>query len=272
MAVKVFAFAICALALSASSPILDAVFGGRTAQAQQMGSPARLARQPYTASYETTQVRTLSDRSTVTRQTTVVVAVDAQGRRMTATTWVAQAGQARKTHIAVFNPIAHTRLSWVSPGNEVTVSAMPIRATMPCPSGAAEQSIFIVRPGSEAKPLSVKSTVEDLGIETIQGVEARGKRTTTTIPAGAVRNSEPLVRTVELWTAVAPGLRGMVAREVIDDPQSGKTAKELVRFNETEPDPSVFRVPPRYKIVNREVKIDACTEAEEFEPAAPSSQ
>ena len=272
MAVKVFAFIIWALALSALSPIPYAVSERRTAQAPQMGSPARQTRQPYTASYETTQVRTLADRTTVTRQSTVVVAVDAQGRRMTATTWAAQAGQAQKTHIVVFDPVAHTLLRWASPGKEVTVSAMPIRATGPCPPGAAAQSILIARPGSGTKPQSVKSTVEDLGIEKIQGVAARGKRTTTTIPAGAVGNSEPLVHTVELWTAVAPGLRSMVAREVIDDSQSGKTTRELVRLNETAPDPSVFRVPPLYRIVNREVRIDACPDAEEFEPAAPPSQ
>ena len=66
---------------------------------------------------------------------------------------------------------------------------------------------------SGSKPL-----IEDLGTDTIQGVEAHGRRITTTIPAGEIGNAAPLVRTRETWMAVAPTLQGLVVRENSDDP------------------------------------------------------
>lgn len=112
--------------------------------------------------------------------------------------------------------------------------------------------------------------MEDLGTETIAGIEARGRRTVTTTPAGAIGNNEPLVRTSEMWTAVAPGLRGLVASQVSDDPQSGKTDKELVNLNQSEPDPSVFEPPAEYEIVSKDAPVPICAGSEKVEqPMAP---
>jgi len=98
-----------------------------------------------------------------------------------------------------------------------------------------------------------RPVIENLGNDTILGVEARGRRVTTIIPAGAIGNDEPLIRTTETWTAVAPGLFGLVVREATDDPQAGKTTKELESLAQDEPDASVFQPPAGYEIVNKEV-------------------
>jgi hypothetical protein len=76
-----------------------------------------------------------------------------------------------------------------------------------------------------------------------------------------------LVSNVELWEAIAPGLTGLVVREVSEDAQSGKTSNELVKFRQSEPDAAVFRPPAGYEIVNREVGIDPCTSFEGMEPS-----
>jgi len=43
-----------------------------------------------------------------------------------------------------------------------------------------------------------------------QDVRARGRRYTTTIPAGAAGRDAPLVNTVEGWTALACQLNGLI--------------------------------------------------------------
>jgi hypothetical protein len=113
-----------------------------------------------------------------------------------------------------------------------------------------------------------------MGTQTIQGVVAQGRRTTRTTPSvyiGKDKKHKPPVcttevSTVEQWKAIAPGLTGLVVREVSEDAQLGKTSKELVRFSQSEPDAAVFRPPSGYEIVNREVGTDSCLNFEGIEP------
>jgi len=264
-------FLFCAAALSLVLPSSSQISENRTVRVQT-GDSAHDARLPYMAEFKTTQSRTLGDGSTMTQETREVVAVDSQGRRMTATTTILSAGDRTSvTRFTVLDPMAHTRIKWVSPGKEVTVSAVPIPAASQSSCGWASFSIGVIeRPGKRTKPPSVKTTVEDLGTETIQGVEARGRGTTTTTTrAGPKRKIEKQVSTFEVWRAVAPGLRGLLAREMSDDLQQGKMTKELVKFSPAEPDPSIFQPPRGYEVVNREVAMDWCPSADDVE-AAPA--
>ena len=113
--------------------------------------------------------------------------------------------------------------------------------------------------------------MEDLGTETIQGVEARGHRTITTIPAGKIGNDAPIQRTSEMWTAIAPGLTGLVVRQVTDDPQVGTMNKELGNFTQGEPDASVFQPPADYEIVNKEAPTSVCLGAAASSPSTEST-
>ncbi len=233
-----------------------------------MGNSARAARLPYTAQYKTTQVKTLANGTTISHETTDVVAVDSEGRRMNAYTTTPQsADQTPTTRVTVFDPVARTSSSWNVPGDRVTVIQMP--------APGSGQSTCATRPGvmGSVMPATTvpheKPVIEDLGTETIQGVEARGRRMTMTIPAGAIGNDEPLVRTNETWNAIAPGLFGLVVREVIDDPQLGRTTKELENLTQDEPDASVFQPPAGYEIVNREVGSCPSATPDSMEPQPP---
>ena len=240
-----------------------------------MGNSSHTAQLPYTAEYKITNIRILADGSTITHESTEVIALDSQGRRMTSTTTVPiSENQTPKTNVTVHDPEARTNSSWSVPGHGVTITmptlGQPQRASQrPC-SGGNWTYIAKMNGTAAAEPPRVKSTVQELGTDTILGVEARGHRTITTTPAGAVGNNEPLVRTNETWTAIARGLRGVVARSVSDDPQSGKMTRELTSFNQAEPDAAVFQPPADYDIVTREALSDPCASAEGAEkPTAP---
>jgi len=222
-----------------------------------MGNSAPAARLPYTAEFKITRVQTLVNGSTITHESTQVIALDSQGRRMTATTDVPLLGnQTPITRVSVMDPVARTNSSWTVPGQKATVIQMPA----PGVSRTGCLTNMQVRlPDNRTQPERPKPVIEDLGTQTINGVEAHGRRFTTTTPAGAIGNDAPLVRTTETWTAIAPAsLRGLFVREVSDDPQSGKYTRELTNFTQAEPDASVFQPPEGYEIVNKPAPSSVC--------------
>jgi hypothetical protein len=164
---------------------------------------------------------------------------------MSATTNLSSSrGQTPTTSFNIYDPVAHSSTYWNSNGHEVSVTnqSMTDSSRNACP-GIAPKAAQVQQPVVHSQTLT-----EELGMETIQGMEARGRRTTTTTPAGAIGNSAPLVRVDEIWTWSGPDRFHLIVREIHDDPQFGKTTKELVKFTQDEPEPSIFQPPPDYEI------------------------
>ena len=86
---------------------------------------------------------------------------------------------------------------------------------------------------------------EDLGEQTIEGVLAKGTRTTTTIPAGALDNEQPIRIVSEEW--ISSELQVLVMTKH-SDPRVGETTYRLVHLTRTEPDKSLFELPAGYTI------------------------
>jgi hypothetical protein len=99
-----------------------------------------------------------------------------------------------------------------------------------------------------------RPTMEDLGKQTFEGIEAHGHRTTFTTPAGTIGNTEPLVSTDEVWFSSAPGLAGINVHQVNENPQTGRMTRELVRFTQGEPDAALFQQPDGYEVVVKETR------------------
>jgi len=251
--------AVACLALTASGQAT----GTRTKTVTTV-HPTQAARLPYTAEYKISSVSTLANGATITHESTEVRALDSEGRRMTSRTEIPLTGdQAARTHVWISDPVARTTSSWESPGQTATVTAMAAPGSQTsCPPLAPQQPT--VEP--------TKPAVEDLGTRTILGVEARGRRTTYTIPEGKIGNDAPLTRTDEIWSAIAPGLRGLSVREMVDNPQSGKMDKELVNLNQSEPDAAVFQPPAGYEIVNKSAPQVQCAAAQAAAAHAPAPQ
>jgi hypothetical protein len=92
-----------------------------------------------------------------------------------------------------------------------------------------------------------KATTEDLGTQTMEGVQVTGVRTTRTIPAGEIGNDRPISIVTEVWTS--PDLKTIIYSKR-SDPRMGEQTFRLANISQSEPDASLFTVPPDFKIVD----------------------
>jgi hypothetical protein len=86
---------------------------------------------------------------------------------------------------------------------------------------------------------------EELGTQNIEGVPATGSRTTTTIPAGAIGNLQPIKVVAEQWFSSDLGVLVMTKHS---DPRVGETIYRLQSIVRAEPDRSLFTLPPDYTL------------------------
>jgi hypothetical protein len=235
---------------------------------------------PYTAKFQITSEQRLANGTTITHESTEIVAVNSEGRRLTVTSIPARDQSPERTVVQVSDPVARTNTNWMVPGTSATVHKLPPppepgRARRTCWAAGAPQVTTVplapARAGGtvtssvgmggasvvppQRRMASNERTREDLGTQTIQGVVASGTRMTRTTPAGAEGNDAPLVRVTEVWNAKSIGL---MVREVTDDPRTGKRNKELVELSQSEPDPATFQPPEGYQVVTEEMHEVPC--------------
>jgi hypothetical protein len=79
-------------------------------------------------------------------------------------------------------------------------------------------------------------------------VLCEGKRTTSTIPAGAVGNELPITIVNEQW--YSPELQVFVLTKQ-SDPRAGETIYRLTNINRSEPDRALFEVPADYNVIEK---------------------
>ena len=96
-----------------------------------------------------------------------------------------------------------------------------------------------------ADPAASKVITEALGSRLIEGVQAQGTRTTTTIPAGAIGNVLPIDIVSERWMSPELQMPVLITR---NDPRSGETIYRLINIVRTEPADALFTIPSGYEI------------------------
>jgi len=92
------------------------------------------------------------------------------------------------------------------------------------------------------------SETESLGTQTIAGIVAEGKRTTTAYPVGSVNNDQPFVGVREVW--YSPELKLEVLSQS-SDPLRGEFTDRLTQMDRSEPDASLFHPPPGYTVLDQ---------------------
>jgi hypothetical protein len=98
-------------------------------------------------------------------------------------------------------------------------------------------------------PNGLRRTIsqDSVGTQLINGVQAEGHRTIETIPAEAEGNDRPITVVSESW--FSPELKLTVLNKR-SGPRSGESTVQILNISRTEPDPSLFTVPPDYSIVD----------------------
>ena len=117
---------------------------------------------------------------------------------------------------------------------------------------SAKDSHVVVLPGLSAVSVGGNGTsragkTESLGTRDIEGVQAEGTRSITTIPAGAIGNERPIEIVYERW--YSKELQLMVYSRHTD-PRFGEQIYRLTNISRSEPDRSLFAPPADYKIVS----------------------
>jgi hypothetical protein len=138
-------------------------------------------------------------------------------------------------------------------------NAPPVRIAKPPDANSAPDGAKMVRQVKIAPPAEgakmarlVKPEIsigakksESLGKQIIEGIEAEGTRSTTTIPAGEIGNRLAIEIVDERW--YSPELQTLMMSKH-HDPRSGDTIYRLTNMNRGEPDRSLFEVPLDYTL------------------------
>jgi hypothetical protein len=128
------------------------------------------------------------------------------------------------------------------------VNKVAYRSSLSAMRGVPVLSASPAEAGTQKNPGGETVTTESLGVQTISGVAANGVRKTTVWPSGSVRkNDKPITNVSEIWTAQTEGVMLLEKNSSSDGNASTVTLKN---FNTREPDPSLFKVPATYRIVD----------------------
>jgi TonB family protein len=95
------------------------------------------------------------------------------------------------------------------------------------------------------------TTTEQLGKDTVEGVECEWTRAVTTMPAGAIGNERPIEMVNETWRS--PELQMMILSKR-SDPRFGETTYRVTNISRSEPDAALFQIPSEYTIIDSEAK------------------
>jgi hypothetical protein len=127
------------------------------------------------------------------------------------------------------------------PGKVIMQMGSAISASGPPPPAIAMQrTLFAINDQGQVN-------TEDLGTQTMEGVQVTGVRTTRTIPVGEIGNDRPINVVTEVWTS--PDLKTIVYSKR-SDPRMGEQTFRLTNIVRSEPDASLFTVPPDFKLVD----------------------
>jgi hypothetical protein len=217
-------------------------FGGRfgiMAAGPASGTPVTGA--PYSA-VETSQFQeTLANGNQINRQNEAKVYRDSQGRVRMDRSFTPPGSTTAHTSVVIFDPVA----GFVYILNPAKATA--VKQPIPTPPPSSTESAGQTRRGPHA-PAGATVTTDNLGTQVINGLSATGTRTTITIPAGAIGNSQPIQRLHEVWVSTDLKVPVLIKNT---DPLSGNMVTQLTNVVRSEPDPTLFQIPSNYTVQTR---------------------
>jgi hypothetical protein len=202
---------------------------------------------PYSGQEVTEETQTLANGNVITRKVQVNVYRDSSGRVRTERTVPAgrpEPGQttsaqvATRTIVNIHDPVAGVSSELDSTSKTARQMAIPTHGGNPGFGGRGGR-------GPNGTTSDPNVVTESLAMQTVNGVQATGTRTTRNIPAGQIGNAQPIQVVTETWHS--PDLKVPVMTKRID-PVHGTVTTQLTNITRSEPDPSLFQVPSDYTV------------------------
>jgi hypothetical protein len=205
------------------------------------GQTGPVTGKPFSATEVRHTVQTLADGSHIDQSESSTFTRDEQGRMRTGND---------KT-VVIFDPVAgftytldlpsktyykaalsghETNYSIAVAGNRTSISSSSS-------SGNARLHVAAARPAGQLE--------EELAVQLINGIPAKGTRVTVTIPARTFGNDRDLKVVNESW--YSDDMRTLL-KSSNSDPRFGSTTYELTNLVQAAPDPSLFEVPIDYRL------------------------
>jgi hypothetical protein len=202
-----------------------------------------IAHAPFYATLNTEWARPLMGGGTYTFNNERHIARDSAGRVYQERWYLVPKNgkiETKMYYIQIFDPVAHDSY-WCS----VAEKACAIRGYQPPPSLTfgtdVDQNGAI--PGDWGFV-----TKEDLGKQTLAGVETIGVRETTTVNPWMVGNDRPMKIVHEYWHS---GTLNINLLSTVIDPRMGTQNFAIKEISTSEPDGRLFQPPDGYKVVDR---------------------
>jgi hypothetical protein len=195
---------------------------------------SELKGKPFTATARTTLTQVLPDGTKKTRTVEDHIARDSKGRiyQEQHLPWTEDVNNPIY-YVNIYDPVGKQRIH-IDPQNH-SVIIRPIER--PIHYDALEYlTLKATRPGEHIKN-------EKLGTREFAGVNAWGRRTLHTFPAGTFGNAQSFELVDECWFEERLGVDVLRRRS---DPRSGEQVTELINLTGGEPDPTMFQPPPGY--------------------------
>jgi hypothetical protein len=222
---------------------------------------------PYSAEAVTETTQTLADGNRIVQKNVATIYRDGQGRTRREQTLAGigplsvQSAEPVKI-ITVSDPVAGISFT-LDPQTQTAIKrlfdttvphiASPVGAVLTHSAERFELPVPTPHPAPGKQPAQTtvvrhvaalqQGTVEQLGKQVIEGVEAEGTREVTTIPAGQIGNERPIEMVSERW--YSPRLQTVVMTKR-SDPRMGETVYRMSNIILAEPPASLFQVPAGY--------------------------
>ena len=193
---------------------------------------------PFSATVKTEWVRQFADGTTVTLRNHRAIARDGAGRIF----------QERRM-------LVPENAQQDSPITQIEISDPVSRQLYICKphEQVCQLEVFSRPEGTNFSPLAAASKaqgspdVQDLGTQSIGGIETVGRRETAVIPSGAMGNDRPIMSKREFWYSPLLGVNLVSKRQ---DPRFGAQNFEVTNIVVGEPDPKLFEPPSGSKIID----------------------
>ena len=247
-------------AQEAQQPTVEMRDGGTSVQQIKKGVVAEvlesiyipaLTGAPFTATVHTEWMRFTPDGGSFTLVNQRPIARDHDGRIYEERwTLVPKEGnyKSQKTTIQIGDPTAHT-----------LYNCFMFNKPRNCFLGSFNETTTAVYKPAIAKSGPIANTDaftthEDLGVDSIDGIEVVGTRDTIHYNKGAIGNDRPISVKREFW--YAPSL-GINLRSEVNDPSFGKQIFTVTDINLSEPDPKLYELPAGFPVIDHRKPPDA---------------